>query len=107
MTNSIDRLMHIADMMRGSELSKLAALRSEITALETRIAELRVATASSGLEYQRAGGERIWNIWRDRQIAALNRDLAMLRAREPYCRQQAARAIARTEVLGKITPRRD
>ncbi|OSP54753.1 hypothetical protein [Pseudoruegeria sp. SK021] len=107
MHRNLARLIELAALVRADEMARLGDLRAEMATLRARITELRGATtaATEMTGYFGSGAEATWHRWRHQEVARLNRALAELRAKEPDQEQKTRIAVARTQVLQKLSDR--
>ena len=102
-TNRLERLAALAEMVRLRETAALSDLRREIDALEAQIAAARAQTDNVVPDaFARAGFLGARRALRQRELAALNRRLARARAEQERFRAAVARATARAEVAGHL-----
>jgi hypothetical protein len=96
-------LREIADLSRTQAIGRLEANKRAEAEIEDQIAALRHVVTTGTLDaFQAGGGEAIWCKWRDQKITLLNQQRARLRVAREALSQEAARAVARVQVLDRL-----
>lgn len=99
----LSRLREVAELVQVRAAAELGANKRADIALQDKVSALRDQKIGTEPDaFQRAGGEQIWRQWRDREIAALNRERALLRVAQERLAEASARATARVQALDQL-----
>ncbi|TDL90565.1 hypothetical protein [Meridianimarinicoccus aquatilis] len=97
------RLRQVAELVQARAAAELGANKHADISIQDKVSALRNQKIGTGPDaFQRAGGEQIWRQWRDREIAALNRERALLRVAQERLAEASARATARVQALDRL-----